>query len=139
MRNGVVYKVRDSSGWDRVQPSAFILASLSLYTFRSFSKTPSATDRRKGVSVIVPFGLTAKGKDVKDLSVGVGISLDFVTSAGSNIGVALACVWTQVPVLNNEQRVSLQDKTALTAGQGDTIDTALRPAMTLGIYVAPSL
>jgi hypothetical protein len=127
VRDGVVYRKYKDETWDYIQPAAYVLPTIALWS----------NDKGTVVSAVVPFGLTGKGRDIKDLQIGAGVSMGFSVGQSAEVGLALALVWSQAPVLSDAQRRSYSTQTALPAGESDQFDTRLRPTATLGVYVTP--
>ncbi|AUX41610.1 uncharacterized protein SOCE26_030310 [Sorangium cellulosum] len=150
--------VRDNEPGDYVSPAVFVLPSLAVWTVTYTAKTlkqdretlkkhinnPRALTeddydynvRGRTISVILPAGLSLRSSDGKDVSIGIGASLGWSLTSGSEVGIALAAVWSQVPYLSNEQKRYIGQ--ALPDGVSDQIDTRLRPAAVLGLYLTPT-
>jgi hypothetical protein len=119
----VVYD-RQADTMDRLQPGAFILPSVGF-----------AGSKGNSWSLILPAGATA-GRGGVNYSIGFGVSWGFAVKKGVELGVAAAAVWTSQQVLNAEQKASLDDKVAVPPDRA-AIQTSLRPAAVLGLYMAP--
>ena len=125
--NNTVHIVESSTGWDYLQPAAFVLPSIAL-----------AIVDKTTISAIVPFGLTAKAKDLGDLNIGAGIAFGW-TLKNAEVGLALGMVWQQQPFLNDAQRASHNSNSPLATGDSQTIGTKLMPSAIFGIYLTPQL
>jgi hypothetical protein len=149
--------IRDSEFGDYILPSVFVLPSLALWTStyttktliqsedtlkRHINKKPLTEDdykystRGRTLSVILPAGLNLQSADGSNVSIGIGASLGWSLTSGSEAGIALAAVWTQSPYLSNEQRKYIGK--ALPDGVSDQIETRLRPMAVLGLYLTPT-
>jgi hypothetical protein len=156
--NGNLERIRGSEFGDYVLPSVFVLPSLAVWTASFTVRTPKQTEavlkkhfknpkslkddeyeyrtRGRTLSIILPAGLNLQSSDGSNVSIGIGASLGWSLTSGSEAGIALAAVWSQSPYLSDEQRKYIGG--ALPDGVSDQIDTRLRPMAVLGLYLTPT-
>lgn len=122
VRDRTIQRQRSAQAEDYLIPGVYLLPSLTLVGSAGHS-----------LSVIIPFGLDSR----RNASAGFGISWGFGVRRGTEVGLAIAMIWSPAPRLSDEQQRSLDTATALSAGASETIETTLRPTVGLGIYITP--
>jgi hypothetical protein len=156
--NGNLEQIRSAKGGDYFVPAVYVLPSVAVwsnsYVVRKPKNTPDVLKKIKSgppalspddydysvggrtLSIILPAGLNVQTMGGTNVSIGLGLSFGWALTTGSEVGIGLATVWSQVPYLSDQQRKYVG--AALPAGVSDQIDTRLMPSCVLGAYISPT-
>lgn len=91
--------------------------------------------RSQTLAAIVPLGVSTSAEGEPVASLGLGLSWGFTVSRGAEIGFAAAVVWSPDTDLSPDQVDAIRQGGVV----AEEVPTGMRPALTLGFYIAPTL